>query len=63
MLLFNCLLIYCTEVYLDFARWSVLDVVDSVCSRMSVEILSDVLFVVLTLVYSGLEFSRCQRCI
>ena len=31
--------------------------------EMSVKIRSYVLFVVLTLVYSELEFSRCQRCI
>ena len=54
------LLIYCTVLYLDFARWSILDVVDS---RNVGEHWSDVLCVVLTLVYSGLEFSRCQRSI
>ena len=53
-------IVYLFTVLCGFARWSSLD---GVGSRMTVEILSDVLFVVLTLVYSGLEFSRCQRCI
>jgi len=52
-------LLWCIRLFgLEF--WSIWD---SVCSRMSVKIRSYVLFVVLTLVYSGLEFSRCQRCI
>ena len=37
MSLFNCLLIYCTVLYLDFARWSILDVVDS---RRSVNVVT-----------------------
>ena len=37
MLLFNCLLIYCTEVYLDFARWSILDLLIVYVREMSVD--------------------------
>ena len=55
-----CLLIYCTVLYLDFARWSILDGVDSgLLVKLLVTCILDVSF----LVYSGLEFSRCQRSI
>ena len=47
-----------TVLYLDFARWSILDVVDS---RRSVNV--GHMYCVSALVYSGLDFSRCQRSI
>ena len=52
-------LLWCIRLF-GLELWSILDVVNS---RMSVKFRSYVLLVVLALVYSGLDFSRCQRSI
>ena len=56
-------LFYLLTVMFGLELWSILDGQYTVNSGISGKIRSYVLFVVLTLVYSGLEFSRCQRCI
>jgi len=53
-------LFYLFTVMFGFAFWSILDVV---VSRNIGKHWSDVLLVVSALVYSRLEFSRCQRSI
>ena len=59
-----CLLIYCVlcVVYFDEVK-DVYGIVDSRKFRMSLKFRSNVLLVVLVLVYSGLDVSRCQRSI
>jgi len=52
-------LLWCIRLF-GLELWSILDVVNS---RNSVKFRSYVLLVVLALVYSGLDFSRCQRSI
>ena len=59
-----CLLIYCVlcVVYFDEVK-DVYGIVDSRKFGMLLKFRSNVLLVVLVLVYSGLDVSRCQRSI
>jgi len=59
-----CLLTYCVlcVVYFDEVK-DVYGIVDSRKFGMSLKFRSNVLLVVLVLVYSGLDVSRCQRSI